>query len=136
MPTVMISCGELSGDIYAGALAGELRRLRPGIRIIGLGGDRLREAGAELVGDYHGLAVTGLVEALEVLPRAWTLHRALVRRAAAERPDALVVIDFADFNFRADARLRVTPTHMCSESAAAFIREHQDKVAKAEELFQ
>jgi lipid-A-disaccharide synthase len=100
MPTVMISCGELSGDIYAGALAGELRRLRSGIRIIGLGGDRLREAGAELVGDYHGLAVTGLIEALEVLPRAWTLHRALVRRAASERPDALVVIDFADFNFR------------------------------------
>jgi lipid-A-disaccharide synthase len=100
MPTVMISCGELSGDIYAGALARELRRIRPDTRILGLGGEHLRDAGAELVGDYHGIAVTGLVEALRVLPRAWTLQRALVDRAKRDRPDALVVIDFADFNFR------------------------------------
>jgi lipid-A-disaccharide synthase len=100
MPSVMISCGEPSGDLYAGALARELRRLRPGIRIVGLGGDHLREAGAELVGDYRGLAVTGLIEAVRVLPRAWATHRALVARARRERPDALVVIDYPDFNFR------------------------------------
>jgi lipid-A-disaccharide synthase len=106
MPTVMISCGEPSGDVYAGALARELRRIKPATRIIGLGGERLREAGAELVGDYTGLAVTGLVEALRVLPRAWNMHRALVARAERERPDALVVIDFPDFNFRLAAALR------------------------------
>ena len=100
MPSVMISCGEPSGDLYAGALARELRRLRPGTRIVGLGGEHLRGAGAELVGDYRGLSVTGLVEAIRVLPRAWAMHRALVERARRERPDALVVIDFPDFNFR------------------------------------
>ena len=102
----MISCGEPSGDVYAGALARELRRMRPGTRVIGLGGEHLREAGAELVGDYRGLTVTGLVEALRVLPRAWSMHRALVARAGRERPDALVVIDFPDFNFRLAAALR------------------------------
>lgn len=106
MPTVMISCGEPSGDAYAGALARELRRIDPGVRITGLGGEHLRAAGADLVGDYHGLAVTGLVEALSVLPRAWAMKRALVERAARERPDALVVIDFPDFNFRLAASLR------------------------------
>ncbi len=105
MPTVMISCGEPSGDVYAGALARELRALRPGTRIVGLGGDHLRDAGAELVGDYSGLAVTGLVEAVSVLPRAWAMKRALVACARRERPDALVVIDFPDFNFRLAASL-------------------------------
>jgi lipid-A-disaccharide synthase len=100
MPLVMISCGEPSGDLYAGALAEELRRLRPGTRIVGLGGEHLRRGGGELVGDYRGLSVTGLVEAIRVLPRAWAMHRALVDRARRERPDALVVIDFPDFNFR------------------------------------
>jgi len=100
MPSVMIACGEPSGDLYAGALARELRRLSPGTRIAGLGGDHLRGAGADLVGDYRGLSVTGLVEALRVLPRAWAMHRALVERARRERPDALVVIDFPDFNVR------------------------------------
>ncbi|MCX6543264.1 MAG: lipid-A-disaccharide synthase [Acidobacteria bacterium] len=96
----MISCGEASGDLYAGALTTELRRLRPDIRVTGLGGERLRTAGAELVGDYRGLAVTGLVEALRVLPRAWRMQQMLVAHARANRPDALVVIDFPDFNFR------------------------------------
>jgi lipid-A-disaccharide synthase len=100
MPSVMISCGEPSGDLYAGALARELRRLSPGARIAGLGGEHLRDAGAELVGDYRGLSVTGLVEAVRVLPRAWAMHRALVERARKDRPDALVVIDFPDFNLR------------------------------------
>jgi len=105
MPSVMIACGEPSGDLYAGALARELRGLRPGARITGLGGEHLRGAGADLVGDYRGLSVTGLVEALRVLPRAWAAHRALVERARRDRPDALVVIDFPDFNFRLAASL-------------------------------
>jgi lipid-A-disaccharide synthase len=100
MPSVMIACGEPSGDLYAGALARELRSLSPGIRLVGLGGEHLRGAGADLVGDYRGLSVTGLVEAIRVLPKAWAVHRALVERATRDRPDALVVIDFPDFNFR------------------------------------
>jgi lipid-A-disaccharide synthase len=99
MPTVMISCGEASGDLYAGALARELRRLQPDVRLLGFGGDHLQAAGADLVGHYRGLTVTGLVEAIRVLPLAWRMHRALVARARIERPDALVLIDFPDFNF-------------------------------------
>jgi lipid-A-disaccharide synthase len=95
----MISCGEPSGDLYAGALARELRRMQPDVRLTGFGGDHLKAAGADLVGHYRGLTVTGLVEALRVLPLAWRMQRALVARARAERPDVLVVIDFPDFNF-------------------------------------
>ncbi len=100
MPTVFISCGEPSGDLYAGALARELQALCPGVRVEGLGGDRLRAAGATLVGDYRGLTVTGLVEALRVLPQSYAMYRRLVRAARERRPDVLVVIDFPDFNFR------------------------------------
>ena len=49
---VMISCGEPSGDLYAGALASEILRLEPDAVITGFGGDRLRAAGATLVGDF------------------------------------------------------------------------------------
>jgi lipid-A-disaccharide synthase len=104
MSTIMISCGEPSGDLYAGALADEIRRLDPRAHVFGLGGERLRSAGADLVGDYPGLTVTGLVEALRVLPRSLDMYRRLVRAARDRRPDVLVVIDFPDFNFRlADA---------------------------------
>jgi lipid-A-disaccharide synthase len=98
-PTILISCGEPSGDLYAGALAAELRRLEPGARLVGLGGEHLRRAGADLVGDYRGLAVTGLSEALAVLPRSLAMYRRLVTAARRLRPDVFVAIDFPDFNF-------------------------------------
>jgi lipid-A-disaccharide synthase len=99
-PTILISCGEPSGDLYAAALTRELRGMEPAIRVLGLGGRNLRDGGAELVGDYEALAVTGIVEALRVLPRSLGMYRRLVRRAREVRPDVLVAIDFPDFNFR------------------------------------
>lgn len=100
----MISCGEASGDAYAGALTRELLRLRPDLTVTGFGGESLRDAGADLVGDFRGLTVTGLVEAIRVLPRAWHMQRALVARMERDKPAALVVIDFPDFNFRLAAQ--------------------------------
>ena len=102
----MISCGEASGDLYAGALAAELQSKAPGAELFGLGGDRLHAAGATLVGDFKGLTVTGLTEAVRILPRSYGMYRRLVASARARRPDVCVVIDFPDFNFRLMAAMR------------------------------
>ena len=102
----MISCGEPSGDLYAGALAVEIRRRQPDAAIFGLGGQRLMAGGGELVADYRGLSVTGLVEALRVVPRSLSVLRRLINVARSEKPQALVVIDFPDFNFRLAAAVR------------------------------
>ena len=75
MKKILISCGEPSGDLYAGALAREIRSLDSTIEIFGLGGKQLQAASAELVADYHGLTVTGLSEALAVLPRSYSTYR-------------------------------------------------------------
>lgn len=96
----MLSCGEASGDLYAGALVNALRERDAAVKPFGFGGDRLRAAGAELVGDYRGISVTGLSEALAVLPRSWRMLRLLTDAAALGRPDVFVAIDFPDFNFR------------------------------------
>ena len=96
---VMISCGEPSGDLYAGALAAEILALEPGAIVTGFGSQRLRAAGASLVRDFSGLSVTGLTEALRVIPRSWQNYRALVDAADADPPDVFVPIDFPDFNF-------------------------------------
>lgn len=97
---VMISCGEPSGDLYAATLATELRRVDSSIAITGFGGDRLRQAGADLVGDFSGLSVTGLVEVARLLPRTYATYRRLVADARENRPDVFVAVDFPDFNFR------------------------------------
>ena len=103
---ILISCGEPSGDLYAGALATELLHLDPQAEITGLGGEHLRAGGGRLVADYHGLAVTGLIEALRVVPRSLGLYRRLIATAREERPDVFVAIDFPDFNFRVAKRMK------------------------------
>jgi lipid-A-disaccharide synthase len=103
---IMISCGEASGDLYAGALAAELRARAPAVEIFGFGGPRLAAAGGELIGEFTGLTVTGLTEALRVIPRSYTMYRRLVAAARQRRPDVFVAIDFPDFNFRLMAALR------------------------------
>ena len=121
----MISCGEPSGDLYAGALATEILRADPSAAITGFGGDRLRAAGASLVGDFSGLSVTGLLEVVRVLPRTYATYRRLVRDAETTRPDVFVAIDFPDFNFtlaRAVRKLGVPVVYYISPQLWAWRR--------------
>jgi lipid-A-disaccharide synthase len=102
----MISCGEPSGDLYAAALARELRTLDPSASVTGFGGEQLRAAGAQLLGDFAGLSVTGLLEVARVLPRTYAMYRRLVAHARTDRPDVFVAVDFPDFNFTLARALR------------------------------
>jgi lipid-A-disaccharide synthase len=103
---IMISCGEASGDLYAAALAAELRERVPGVEIFGFGGPRLKAAGGELLGEFTRFSVTGLIEAVRVVPRSIAMLRRLIGAAAERRPDVFVAIDFPDFNFRLMSALK------------------------------
>ena len=102
----MLSCGEASGDLYAGALVAALRKREPDIDVFGLGGDRFAAAGGRRIADFHGLAVTGLTEALSVIPRSLATLRRLVDAAKQEKPGAVILIDYPDFNFRLMTRMK------------------------------
>lgn len=99
-PLILISCGEPSGDLYAGALVEAMKAIDPRVQAYGFGGERLRGAGAELIGDFRGFSVTGLVEALKVLPKSYRMLRTIEAAARERRPDVFVAVDFPDFNFR------------------------------------
>jgi lipid-A-disaccharide synthase len=96
----MLSCGEASGDLYAGALARELLALDPAITIAGLAGPRFAAAGGVLVEDYRGVNASGLIEPFAKLPRLVAAKRRLIEAARAHPADALVLIDFSGFNLR------------------------------------
>jgi lipid-A-disaccharide synthase len=102
----MLSCAEASGDLYAGALTRELRAIDPSIEVAGLGGPQFAAAGGRLLADYRGIAVTGLTEALAKIPQSLATLRRLLEFARTQRPDALVVIDSPDFNFRLAPRVK------------------------------
>jgi lipid-A-disaccharide synthase len=120
---ILMSCGEPSGDLYAGALTAELRAREPGVEVVGLGGDGFAQAGGRLLAHYRGLSATGLIEPLRVVPRALGLLRQLTQAARATRPDVFVAVDFPDFNFRlmaAMARLGVPVVYYISPQLWAW----------------
>jgi lipid-A-disaccharide synthase len=103
---LLIVAGEVSGDIHAGNLLDELKRLRPGVEAFGVGGERLIAAGLEPVASIDELAHMGLVEVLRELPRIRRLMHRLVDQAARRRPALAVLVDSPDFNLRLASRLR------------------------------
>jgi lipid-A-disaccharide synthase len=99
-PSVMLSAGEASGDLHGGALCRALTDMWPGLRLSGMGGARMAAAGLEVIADPTSRAVVGVSEALGRVPGLYRAYRSLVNRLRDERPQALVVIDFPDFNLR------------------------------------
>jgi lipid-A-disaccharide synthase len=97
---VMIVAGEASGDLHAAGLAESLRRLRPDLDLVGVGGGGMERAGVHLVERIDGMAVMGFVEVLRGIPHHFSLLRALKRRLQSGSVRALVTIDYPGFNMR------------------------------------
>ena len=115
---VLLSCGEPSGDLYAGALTRELRRSSPGADVFGLGGPQFAAAGGRAVADYRGLSVTGLTEPIAKIPQFMAARRRPRWRSAAQtRPDVFVPIDFWGFNSRLARASRGTASRSRTTSA-------------------
>lgn len=106
-PFIFVIAGEPSGDALGGALIAALRRRAgPGLRVAGIGGERMREEGITSLVPLGDLAVAGITE---VLPRAATILRHVRETVAvirAARPDAVVTIDSSGFNWRIAHALR------------------------------
>jgi lipid-A-disaccharide synthase len=97
MTTILLVAGDASGELHAAALAGELRTLLPGVRLLGLGGTEMEKAGVEIVVDQHELAIGGLIEVVRDAPRVVSAWRRLGRALDEQRPDLVVLVDSPDF---------------------------------------
>ncbi|MFN0101040.1 MAG: lipid-A-disaccharide synthase [Bryobacteraceae bacterium] len=103
---ILISAGEASGDLYAAKLVEELRERLPETRFFGCAGPRMRAAGVEAIVESESLAVVGLVEVLEHLPRIYGEYRKLVRAMEERRPRLAILTDSPDFHFRVAAQAK------------------------------
>ena len=106
MKQFVIVAGEASGDMYGADVARALKRRFEGARIFGLGGDRMREAGVELVADISNTAVVGPFEAVGYFGTLYRVFRKIVDRIESTPPEAAILIDFPDFNLRLAGRIK------------------------------
>jgi lipid-A-disaccharide synthase len=97
---IMMSAGEASGDLHGATVCRALKRLDPHIHLVGMGGSRMRAEGMEILVDPTAHAGVGTSEVIGRIPSLFRAYRLLVRRLRKDRPHALVVIDFPEFNLR------------------------------------
>jgi lipid-A-disaccharide synthase len=103
---ILISAGEASGEMYGAQLMEALRQRSPSLQFFGAGGERMRAAGCEIVVDAKDLAVVGITEILNHLPKILGLYRKLIRAAEEKRPEIAIVIDSPAFNWRVARQMR------------------------------
>ena len=92
--------------MYGAQLIRALRRRDPALEFLGVGGERMREAGCNTIVDAKDLAVVGITEILSHLPKICGLFHKLIREADRRRPDLAVVIDSPAFNWRVARQMK------------------------------
>jgi len=97
---LMIVAGEPSGDAHAAALVNALRAEDAALDFFGSTGPLMRAAGVETIVNSDDLAIMGIVEVGLVLPRFIRAFRKLRATATLRRPDAVILVDWPEFNLR------------------------------------
>ncbi|HBL14869.1 MAG TPA: lipid-A-disaccharide synthase [Cyanobacteria bacterium UBA11162] len=96
--TIFISTGEVSGDLQGAMLIDALKRQAPDLglelEIVALGGDKMAQAGATLLGNTTGIGSIGLLESLPFVLPTLQVQRRAKQYLRQHPPDLVVLIDY------------------------------------------
>ncbi|NQY74520.1 MAG: lipid-A-disaccharide synthase [Candidatus Margulisbacteria bacterium] len=96
--TIMISAGEVSGDVHGTAIVRELKKLDSNLRFIGMGSHRMAAEGVRLYADISSINSVGALEPIQHLPRFLKTLRMMKRAMEEEKPDLFLPIDSQGFH--------------------------------------
>ena len=95
---VGIVAGETSGDLLGAGLINAIRDLRPDLRVEGIGGPRLADAGCRILFPMDRLAVMGITEVMGRYLELHSIRTRLGKYFIDNRPDVFIGVDAPDFN--------------------------------------
>lgn len=97
MKKLFIITGDYSGDIHAGKVAEEIKKLNPDIEIEGVGGENLKNAGVKLLATQKKMGAVGLSP--KIVIDHYILGRKILKHLKTEfKADAVLLIDYGAFN--------------------------------------
>ena len=136
MKTVMIIAGEASGDKHA-ALLVECLKKRGDIRVFGIGGDKMKAAGVELIHHVREMSVMGFTEIISKIPFLRRVKRDLLKSISDERPSAVILVDYPGFNLRFAALARksgIKVIYYISPQVWAWGRKRIEKIRRTVDM--
>lgn len=95
---ILISTGEVSGDVAGALVAKSLLGRAPAAELFGIGGSRLADAGVEILRETNHLGCVGFTETFSAIPALAGAFRGLSRAVAARRPQAALLVGNDLFN--------------------------------------
>lgn len=98
--TYFVLAGEASGDMHAARLIEELRKKNPQACFVGMGGDKMRQAGCQLIQHYREMAYMGFVAVIRNLGKIRHNFDLAYDALKREKPDAVILIDYPSFNLK------------------------------------
>ena len=103
---VLIVAGEASGDLHGASLIRELKKLDSSLKICGIGGDKMKAEGMELIYHIDKMAFLGFVEVIKHLPFIKKVQRDLIDEVKKRNVTQLVLIDYPGFNLSIAKKLK------------------------------
>jgi lipid-A-disaccharide synthase len=105
---VFISAGEQSGDLHASSLVHEIKNLSSGhaLEFSGLGGDMMKNEGANLLYHISSLSTIGFVDVLKKYRFYKKVLASCVEFIKSNNMDLVVLIDYPGFNLRLAEELK------------------------------
>ncbi|HEX7402107.1 MAG TPA: lipid-A-disaccharide synthase, partial [candidate division Zixibacteria bacterium] len=96
----MILAGEASGDLHGSGLVRELKKINPNLEIFGMGGDKMRKEGVELIFHIDQLSIMGFWEVVKNFSFIRRVMRTMISTVETRKPDLAILIDYPGFNLR------------------------------------
>ncbi len=102
----MIIAGEVSGDLHGASLIKELKALDGEINIFGIGGDKMKAAGMNIIYHINKMAFLGFAEVVRHLPFIKEVQNNLIKTAVENKIKNVVLIDYPGFNLSIAKKLK------------------------------
>jgi lipid-A-disaccharide synthase len=107
---LLISTGEVSGDLQGSLLIKSLetnaKKRNIELEIIALGGERMRNAGAQLISNTSSIGAIGFLEALPYVLPTLNAQSKIDNYLSSSPPDAVVLIDYMGPNIRLGLKVK------------------------------
>lgn len=103
---ILIIAGEVSGDLHAAALVHELTKLDDQVKLFGIGGDKMKEAGVELIYHLNKMAFMGFSEVVKHLPFIRKVKNHILTEVNKRKTRYAVLIDYPGFNLNIAKKLK------------------------------
>lgn len=136
---IIIVAGETSGDAHGAHLVRAMKTRDDSLFFCGIGGERLRAEGVEIILDASEISVVGITEVISKIFRVLQGIGGLKKAMRERHPELIILIDFPDFNLlmaRFARKLNISVLYYISPQIWAWrsgrirqIKKYVDKMA-------